>query len=195
MVKPEIDYLDENDYTKFISACKDKGEIAECFIIILHTGLRAEELCGLKWKNINFEDNTIQTKNSFQENPIYDKEMNIIGYARNKEPLKTKYSKRIIPMIKEVRILLLERRKKYNLTFSTTVNFYVHVTSNKKKKSINKLNTYLNEFKFDNINNNFENNISDNTNIYNNTNLQNLINKRATELLQEMLKESINKIS
>lgn len=72
------------------------------FVLCLQTGLRAGEIGGLKWNDIDFENNTLSVKRTL----LYNKEHG--GYYFGKP--KTKTSKRTIPMTEDV-ITILKKQK------------------------------------------------------------------------------------
>ncbi len=63
-------YIPREKLSAFYEALKDEHEyMRDCLMVALLTGLRKEEVCGLQWREINFDNGTIsipgeRTKNS-----------------------------------------------------------------------------------------------------------------------------------
>lgn len=95
--KREIKILDEKEEIQWLKLLKQE-ELGIVIEFILLTGVRCGELCGIKWKNIDFKNKIVSIENSFQEIPIYDKKLDIIGRKREISKLKTRSSIRQIPI-------------------------------------------------------------------------------------------------
>ena len=105
----KVDALDETDAKIFMEAIKKLSFDYQCIIMILLTaGLRRGECIGLKWQDIDFDDNTI----SIERAAIYTKKTGTVVA----EP-KTVNSVRIIPMMVGVADMLTKlkelRKKEY----------------------------------------------------------------------------------
>ena len=105
----KVDALDETDAKIFMEAIKKLSFDYQCIIMILLTaGLRRGECIGLKWQDIDFDDNTI----SIERAAIYTKETGTVVA----EP-KTVNSVRRIPMMVGVADMLTKlkelRKKEY----------------------------------------------------------------------------------
>lgn len=61
--KTEMIMPDESNLTKILNACKGKS-VEIPIILAVSLGLRRSEICGLKWDNIDFDNNTITIKNT-----------------------------------------------------------------------------------------------------------------------------------
>lgn len=88
-----------------------REELCYPFAILIDTGLRSSELCGLKWRNIDFKNRKIYIRQSYQRVNEYEyKNGEIIKVCSVLEEttLKSRTSKREIPMSKGVHKILLE---------------------------------------------------------------------------------------
>lgn len=95
---------------KLIDIFKD-DEMCYPFAVLIDTGLRTSELCGIKWKNIDFKNRIIYIKQSYQRVDEYeykDGEIVKVGSSLEETPLKSRTSKRKIPMSKGVYHILME---------------------------------------------------------------------------------------
>lgn len=95
--KPEKKILTAEEENEWIELLR-KEKLGITIEFLLLTGLRCEELCGLKWKNIDLKNRLISIEKSFQDTELYDKELNLIGRERKINELKTKNSKRKVPI-------------------------------------------------------------------------------------------------
>ena len=102
--------VDINLEKKLIEIFKT-DEMCYPFAILIDTGLRTSELCGLKWKNIDFNNRKIYVRQSYQRVDKYDfvnGEIVKTGSALEETPLKSRTSKREIPMSNGVFNILKE---------------------------------------------------------------------------------------
>lgn len=105
----EARYLDLKDAETVLSALNKYGKYpyTELLTLILFTGMRRGEACGLEWEDINFEQGSITVRRSSYYLP------NVGVYT---DTPKTKLSKRIIAINKKViNILLSVRRRQSEL--------------------------------------------------------------------------------
>ena len=89
---------------KLIDIFKD-DEMCYPFAVLIDTGLRTSELCGLKWKNIDFKNRKIYVRQSYQRVDEYEYvngEIIKTGSTLEETKLKSRTSKREIPMSKGV---------------------------------------------------------------------------------------------
>lgn len=89
---------------KLIDIFKD-DEMCYPFAVLIDTGLRTSELCGLKWKNIDFKNRKMLIRQSYQRVDNYEfinGEIVKVGSALEETVLKSRTSKREIPMSKGV---------------------------------------------------------------------------------------------
>lgn len=85
-------------------------ELCYPFAVLIDTG-RSSELCGLKWRNIDFKNRKMHIRQSYQRVNEYeykDGEIIKIGSVLEETTLKSRTSKREIPMSKGVHKILLE---------------------------------------------------------------------------------------
>ena len=76
------------------------------YIVLVNTGLRAGELSGLTWKDIDFENKALYVRRGVQKVTTYDDDFNKIKRERKVTDVKTDNSYRVVPMLdKVVRIL------------------------------------------------------------------------------------------
>jgi integrase len=61
---PEKQILGDNQLETFLEAIKGYEYWCDFFYVEVMTGLRRGEICGLKWQDINFEENKLQVKRS-----------------------------------------------------------------------------------------------------------------------------------
>ena len=104
---------------KLISIFKD-DEMCWPFAVLIDTGLRTSELCGLKWENIDFKNRRICVRQSFQRVDNYeyvDGEIRRIGSSLEETTLKSRTSKREVPMSTGVLNILID-------IFTETTNKY-----------------------------------------------------------------------
>ena len=118
----KVDALDEVDAKVFMNAIKKLSFDYQCILMILLTaGLRRGECIGLKWQDIDFNENTI----SVERSATYTKETGTVV----KSP-KTVNSIRVIPMMVGVADMLVKlkefRSKEYpNVKIDETFLFCV----------------------------------------------------------------------
>ena len=84
-------YLEKEELSLFLKTAQDKGLEMDniTFITLAYTGIRAGELCALKWKDIDFEKHTISITKT-----CYNPKNNTKKYELL--PPKTKTSRRVI---------------------------------------------------------------------------------------------------
>ena len=61
---PEKQILGDNQLETFLEAIKGYEYWCDFFYVEVMTGLRRGEICGLKWQDINFDENKLQVKRS-----------------------------------------------------------------------------------------------------------------------------------
>jgi integrase len=98
-------YLEKDQLKKFLEAARTKGLENDCtiFLTLAYTGMRAGELCALKWKDIDFKAGTLSITKTY-----YNPSNNIKEYQLL--PPKTTKSKRVIEVDKTI-IAELEAHK------------------------------------------------------------------------------------
>lgn len=103
----DIDILNENEF-KTLLLVLNKHDIWETIplYLLLTTGMRTCEVCGLEWQDVDFENKVIKLK----RNRLY-----ISGKGTIVKELKTKYSKRTIPICN----LLYDKLIKFKEVYDT----------------------------------------------------------------------------
>lgn len=76
-------------------------------------GLRRSEICGLKWKSINFNDNLIHINHAVVQISIDGKLMRVC-----KDMMKNQSSKRTMPLIPEIKDMLLAEKNRQERNLS-----------------------------------------------------------------------------
>lgn len=88
-------------------------DAALAFLFTLLHGTRPEETCGVRWIDLNFDENDFFVQNAYKNNPVYDKEtMERIGWEPNDGPLKTPESYRHLTIDLLIKQLLIDHKKK-----------------------------------------------------------------------------------
>ncbi len=110
------------------------------FIFFLGTGCRVGEVTGLTWDNVDFKKGIISIKNNLTY--IYQEDG---SFAFNLGTTKTRAGERIIPMLPEVRKVLLEEREKQLKTGGCEVEIggvsnFVFINDNHKPHSAQVIN-------------------------------------------------------
>jgi len=102
----EIDYMNDEDAKKFYAAadaCEDIRYKTAALILLL-TGIRRGELCGLEWSNINFDESTITIARSITT---------VTGFGVVEKEPKTESSKREIAISEKLIRVLAEYKEWY----------------------------------------------------------------------------------
>lgn len=102
-------YLEKEELALFLSAANENGYERDypIFLTLSYTGMRAGELCALKWSDINFEDLTIRITKTYYNPTNNTKEYTLLTP-------KTKTSRRVIDIDKSVidELELLQKNQK-----------------------------------------------------------------------------------
>jgi len=90
-------YLEKNELANFLRLAHDAGfkDDYAIFLVLSYTGIRAGELCALKWSDIDFANHTIKITRTY-----YNPKNNIKKYEL--QPPKTKASRRTIDIAEKV---------------------------------------------------------------------------------------------
>ncbi len=107
--KEEIRVLTKEEQERFLNAIKGH-DLELLFIMELGTGLRLGELLGLKWEDINFQNNDLTVHRTVQRVAIY-KDDEVVGYKVIEQSPKTKNAIRTIPIPKNIINKLKKHRK------------------------------------------------------------------------------------
>ena len=81
------------------------------YIVLVNTGLRAGELSGLTWKDIDFENKALYVRRGLQKVTTYDDDFNKIKRERKVTDVKTDNSYRVVPMLDKVVKILKEYKE------------------------------------------------------------------------------------
>lgn len=106
IIEEDMEILYQESFRKYPNAeRKMYGNAAQVLVLIMYSGLRISEACGLRWFNVNMSSKTITITNSIKRIKLRDKDGNIIknedGTAKYKiiiKKPKTKKGEREIPI-------------------------------------------------------------------------------------------------
>lgn len=112
-------YLEKEELAKFLKAAREKGleKDPAMFITLAYTGMRAGELCALKWKDVDFESKTITITKTY-----YNPDNNTTAYQLLTP--KTNTSKRVIEVDKAVLDELEKHKARQNVIKMKLRNTY-----------------------------------------------------------------------
>lgn len=83
------------------------------YLFLLKTGERASEAAGTLWKDIDFENKIIKTKEGWVKETLFDEELERLNNEYAVSDLKNEYSVRKIPMLFGIEEILLNYREQY----------------------------------------------------------------------------------
>lgn len=122
----DYDFIEEEQRPLFINCMlkeiatpynKDTDAPLAFLFNLLH-GCRPEETCGVRWMDLDFEDNDYHVQNAHKSNPVYDEvTMERISWKYEDGPLKTPESYRHISLDLLVKPLLIQHKKKQKDNF------------------------------------------------------------------------------
>lgn len=104
-----------SEVRKFLEAAKEEGIQAEAFYTLaLGTGVRKGELCGLKWTDVDFKNNTVRVARTLQK-PGADP---VFGPPKNKQPRTITVAPMIMKLLQKHKLhqneVKMKNRKRYN---------------------------------------------------------------------------------
>lgn len=139
----EINYLDDNQAKQLIELLETAPiQYKTMIITLIYTGMRLGELCGLEWKDIDFDNEIITIKRTSQytkEKGIYTKE------PKNKSSIRTnKYPSVLFKLLKEYRTYQNIERLKLGDKWQNTDRLFTKW--NGMPIYLNTLNTWLKRF-------------------------------------------------
>lgn len=88
-------------------------EGTEPYLFILKTGLRANEIGGLRWEDVNFNLKLMYIRQGLVLVDEYDDDFERIGTKKEETDLKSDTSRRRVPLIEDAYEFLLQYREKY----------------------------------------------------------------------------------
>ena len=102
-----VSYLEEADVAKLLAALHDAPPQYSAIVQLgLFTGMRRGEICGLRWSNIDFENDSILIGHTVTETRV-DGHLQMI----QKDLTKNNSSFRSLPLVAPIKELLNEKRK------------------------------------------------------------------------------------
>ena len=122
----DYDFIEEEDRAKWINCMlkamtvkrQKKTDAPLSYLFALLHGPRPEETCGVRWIDLDFEENDYHVQNAYKKIPIYDEvTMERIGWKKTDVPLKSPESYRHIGLDALVKPLLIEHKKEQQEEF------------------------------------------------------------------------------
>lgn len=111
MRRKELNIMTKEEQLVFEKFMK-KYRMGTAYIVLVNTGLRAGELSGLTWKDVDFENKALYVRRGMQKITTYDDDFNKIKRERKITDVKTENSYRVVPMLDKVVRILQEYKKK-----------------------------------------------------------------------------------
>ncbi len=130
--KEEMKIMSEKQFNDEFLNNVDNEDYKLAYIFLFYSGLRRGEMMDLEWKNINFKNNTMTTKNTF--NPKLEKYYKDMNITPKESGNKTDESRRTLLMLPRVKQCLLCLKEKYP---NSSKPFYKITASTLKRKCDN----------------------------------------------------------
>lgn len=111
MRRKELNIMTKEEQLVFEGFMK-KYRMGTAYIVLVNTGLRAGELSGLTWKDVDFENKALYVRRGMQKITTYDDDFNKVKRERKVTDVKTENSYRVVPMLDKVVRILQEYKKK-----------------------------------------------------------------------------------
>lgn len=111
MRRKELNIMTKEEQLVFEGFMK-KYRMGIAYIVLVNTGLRAGELSGLTWKDVDFENKALYVRRGMQKITTYDDDFNKVKRERKVTDVKTENSYRVVPMLDKVVRILQEYKKK-----------------------------------------------------------------------------------
>lgn len=111
MRRKELNIMTKEEQLVFEGFMK-KYRMGTAYIVLDNTGLRAGELSGLTWKDVDFENKALYVRRGMQKITTYDDDFNKVKRERKVTDVKTENSYRVVPMLDKVVRILQEYKKK-----------------------------------------------------------------------------------
>lgn len=109
--KKLISIYDKDEQIKFLNVLDLEPE-GILFKFIINTGMRASEVCGLRWEKVDLKNRIIYVKKSFQQITIYDDELNKVETVKKETEVKTEDSYREVPILESLYNDILKYKEK-----------------------------------------------------------------------------------
>ena len=111
MRRKELNIMTKEEQLVFEGFMK-KYRMGTAYIVLVNTGLRAGELSGLTWKDVDFENKALYVRRGIQKITTYDDDFNKVKRERKVTDVKTENSYRVVPMLDKVVRILQEYKEK-----------------------------------------------------------------------------------
>lgn len=111
MRRKELNIMAKEEQLVFEGFMK-KYRMGTAYIVLVNTGLRAGELSGLTWKDVDFENKALYVRRGMQKITTYDDDFNKVKRERKVTDVKTENSYRVVPMLDKVVRILQEYKEK-----------------------------------------------------------------------------------
>ena len=111
MRRKELNIMTKEEQLVFEGFMK-KYRMGTAYIVLVNTGLRAGELSGLTWKDVDFENKALYVRRGMQKITTYDDDFNKVKRERKVTDVKTENSYRVVPMLDKVVRILKEYKEK-----------------------------------------------------------------------------------
>jgi len=108
--RKELSIMTKEEQLQFEGFMKEKRS-GIAYITLVNTGLRASELCGLTWKDVDLKNKTLYVRRGMQKVTSYDDNLNKTGTKRQETDVKTESSYRRVPMLKRITNILKEYKQ------------------------------------------------------------------------------------
>ena len=122
-VESKIRFLTKEEHIKFLEVAKNSSNYYQ-YALILQTGLRAGELTGLKWSDIDFEKRTLSVNRSMEFR--YSEQKFLTGEPKSKSGYRT------IPLTQEAYNILKAKEQERSLEKVRDIRFKDIVFINRK---------------------------------------------------------------
>lgn len=112
-------YFEKEELAEFLSTCEELFSLQtySIFMVLAYTGMRAGELCALKWKDVDMKNNTIKIYKTY-----YNPNNNTVKYTLL--PPKTAASRRTIEVDEDVIQLLKQHKAEQNALILKTPSWH-----------------------------------------------------------------------
>lgn len=111
MRRKELNIMTKEEQQVFEGFMKEHT-MGTAYIVLVNTGLRAGELSGLTWNDVDFDNKSLYVRRGMQKITTYDDEFNKVSRERKITDVKTENSYRVVPMLDKVVRILKEYKEK-----------------------------------------------------------------------------------